>query len=185
MNAEFLNPPGADAEVKADAGSAAEAGSTDLAALRGELAVQRERNLRCAASLENLKRRHRLEGETRSAAQKESFIRELLPALDNLERALASGASPVSPQFYQGVEMTFQQLRHLLRKHGIEAEESVGQSFDPRRHEAISLRHDPSHPDQAILEVFQRGYRQCEKTFRAAKVVVNDLAQSRGAQHGG
>ena len=180
MNAEFQNPPAAGAEVDV---SAAEDDSTDSALLRIELAEQKELNLRGAADFENFKRRNRLEGETRAAAQKESFIHELLPALDNLERALASGASPGSRQFHQGVEMTLQQLRQLLRHHGIEVEECAGQSFDPRRHQAVSLRHDPAQPDQVILEVFQQGYRQGEKIFRPATVVVNDLTQSRGAQH--
>lgn len=170
MKSEFQSPP---------ATASVEAMATDLALLRGELAEQKDLNLRGAADFENFKRRHREEGEIRAAAQKESFIRELLPALDNLERALTSGASPVSRQFYQGVEMTLQQLRHLLRQHGIETEECAGQSFDPRRHEAISLRRDPTQADQIVLAVFQCGYRQGDKVFRPAKVVVNDLSQSR------
>ncbi len=79
--------------------------------------------------------------------------------------------------------MTLQQLRQLLRQHGIETEESVGQPFDPHRHEAISQRHDPAQPDHAILEVFQRGYRRGEKIFRPAKVVVNDLTHSKHTRH--
>lgn len=151
--------------------------------LRKALAEQRDANLRLAADFENYKRRSRQEVEARALGQKESFIRDLLPVIDNLERALASGASSGSLPFHQGVEMTLQQLRLLLRQHGFETEDSVGRPFDPRHHEAISRRHDPAHPDHAILEVFQRGYRRGEKVFRPAKVVVNDLTTSPHAHH--
>jgi len=152
-------------------------------ALREELASQNELHLRLAADFDNFKRRSRQESETRAAAQKESFILELLPVIDNLERALASGATPGSQHLRQGVEMTLHQLRSLLRQHGIESDESVGQKFDPHQHEAVSQRRDPSHPDHAILEVFQRGYRQGQKILRAAKVVVNDLTHHKRSGH--
>jgi molecular chaperone GrpE len=157
---------------------------SELDLLRKELAGQKDLHLRLAADFENFKRRSRQESETRAAAQKESFIHELLPILDNLERALTSGASPAFRQFHQGVEMTWQQLRQLLNQHGIETAEIVGQPFDPHQHEAISQRHDPAHPNHTILEVFQRGYKKGEKIIRPAKVVVNDLAHSKEACHG-
>ena len=169
------------AEAKADT---IEAAAIEPGPVPDELARQKDLNLRLTADFENFKRRSRQEGETRAAAQKESFIQELLPVIDNLERALASGASSGSKQFHQGVEMTLQQLRRLLRQHGIETEEIVGQPFDPRRHEAVSQRHDPAQADHAILEVFQRGYRRGEKILRPAKVVVNDLTHPKPAHHG-
>ncbi len=70
--------------------------------------------------------------------QKKAFILELLLIMDNLERALGSGQSASRDQLLQGVEMTLQQLNRLLRAHGIEPEESVGQPFDPRYHEAVA-----------------------------------------------
>ena len=161
----------------------AEAAASESASLRQELAEQKELNLRVAADFENFKRRSRQEGEARAAAQKESFIHELLPVIDNLERALASGATPGSNQFHQGVELTLQQLRLLLRQHGIDSEEIVGQPFNPHRHEAISQRLDSAKGDQAILEVLQRGYLRNEKVFRPAKVVVNDLTQCKPRRH--
>jgi len=156
---------------------------TESDLLRKELTEQKDLNLRLAADFENFKRRSRQEVETRAAAQKESFIHELLPSLDNLERALASGATPGSPQFHQGVEMTLQQLRLLLHQHGIETEEIIGQPFDPHRHEAVSQRNDPAQANHAVLEVYQRGYRRGEKVFRPAKVVVNDLKHTKQGHH--
>src|ERR1017187_6727050 len=123
MKQEIQDPPSVGTVASA---SAAKITATELDPLRQELAEQKDLNLRLAADFENFKRRSRQEVETRAAAQKESFIRELLPSLDNLERALASGATPGSPQFHQGVEMTLQQLRQLLRQHGIDTEEIIG-----------------------------------------------------------
>ena len=180
MNPKVQNPPSAGSEASA---FTAEAVATDSDSLRGKLAEQTDLKLRLAADFENFKRRSRQESEARAAAQKESFIHELLPAIDNLERALASGASSGSPQLHQGVEMTLQQLRLLLRQHGIEPEESVGQPFAPHRHEAVSQRHDAAHPAHSIIEVLQRGYRRGDKVFRPAKVVVNDLTHSKHARH--
>lgn len=168
---------------QADTPSADPEADSGPADVQKALAAQKDVSLRLAAEFENFKRRSREESEGRAAAQKEALIRELLPILDNLERALATDASPASRELHQGVEMTLQQLRQLLRQHGIEGEECVGRPFDPHRHEAVSLRHDPTQPDHVILDVFQRGYRRGEKVFQYAKVVVNDLAGSKKARH--
>jgi molecular chaperone GrpE len=175
MSPEPQHPPTADSNADA---VATESASTEAGLLRRELAEQKDLNLRLAADFANFKRRTRQDSDDRALAQKESFIHELLPALDNLERALASGASPGSAQFHQGVEMTLQQLRQLLREHGIETQESVGQKFDAHLHDAVSQRCDPAFPDHAVIEVLQRGYRRGAKVFRPAKVVVNALVTS-------
>jgi molecular chaperone GrpE len=155
----------------------------DSATLQQELAQQKDVHLRLAADFENFKRRTRQESEGRALAQKEAFILELLPVIDNFERALASGAVADSKQFRQGVEMTLQQLQGLLSQHGIESDEIVGQPFDPHLHEALSQRRDPDQADHTILEMFQRGYRRGTKIVRPAKVVVNDLTRSHHAPH--
>jgi len=150
---------------------------TDIESLETELSRQKELYLRLAADFDNFRKRTAQEADRRAAAQKEAFIRDLLPVLDNLERALASEASASSEQLRQGVQMTLQQLNQLLRRHGLEPEESLGQRFDPLRHEAVGSRTVPSQPDHAVLEVFQRGYRRGQEIFRPAKVIVNDLSQ--------
>ena len=157
---------------------------TETETLQLELAQQKELHLRVAADFENFKRRSRLESETRASAQKESFIVELLPVIDNLERALAAGGAADAGSFRQGVEMTLQQLRALLLQHGVESDEIVGRPFDPHQHEALSQRHDPAQADHTILEMFQRGYRRGVKVMRPAKVVVNDLTETKAARHG-
>src|ERR1039458_8449187 len=99
MNTKVQNPPSAGSEARA---FTAEAFGTDSDALRDKLAEQTDLKLRLAADFDNFKRRSRQESEARAAAQKESFIHELLPAIDNLERALASGASAGSLQLHKG-----------------------------------------------------------------------------------
>ncbi|MDB6064690.1 MAG: grpE [Pedosphaera sp.] len=156
----------------------------DLESLNGELATQKNLYLRLAADFDNFRKRAAQEAERRAAAQKETFIRELLPVIDNLERALASGTSASPEQLREGVQMTLQQLRQLLRRHGIEPEEGLGEPFNPHRQEAIATRQDSSQPDHAVLEVSQRGYRRGNEVFRPAKVVVNDLSRAEASHHG-
>ena len=71
-------------------------------------------------------------------------------------------------------------LGGLLQRHGIDPVEALGQPFDPHRHEAVAVGHDPRQPDQIVLEVVQRGYCRGDKVFRPAKVIVNDWAHSPG-----
>ena len=165
--------------AKTEANDAVETAATESETLLQDLAKQKDLHLRLAADFENFKRRSRQEAETRAAAQKESFIVELLPVIDNLERALASGASRDSSPFHLGVEMTLKQLQQLLRQHGVESDEIVGKPFDPHQHEALSQGHDSAQPDHTVLTVLQRGYRRGDKVVRPAKVVVNDLTVSK------
>ena len=146
----------------------------DPAILQANLVALREQYLRLAADFENFRKRTRRDAEQLAAAEKDAFILELLPVLDNLERALAAEPS------HEGVAMALRQLRQLLGRHGIEAIEDVGRPFDPHRHEAVFLRHDPAQPDQVILEAAQRGYCRGDQLFRPAKVIVNDLNRIRG-----
>ncbi len=157
----------------------------DPAELQVELAEQKDHYLRLAADFENFKKRTRRDSGQASAAEKELFIRDLLPVLDNLERAMTADCSPASTALHKGVAITLQQLVQLLHRHGIEAVEDVGQPFDPHRHEAVCMRHDPHQPDQIILDVTQRGYGCGDQIFRPAKVIVNNRNPSDGACHAG
>jgi molecular chaperone GrpE len=164
-------------EAKAGDAASNAVSAADKRTLQAELVAERERYLRLAADFDNFRKRTARETERSAAAQKEAFIRDLLPVIDNLERALGSDISTSPAQLRKGVQLTLQQLTQLLRLHGVEPEECLGRPFDPLYHEAVSVRHDPSQPDQVILETFQRGYRRGDVVFRPAKVVVNDLRQ--------
>jgi molecular chaperone GrpE len=155
----------------------------DYRTLQAELAGERDHCRRLAADFDNFRKRTARENERNAAAQKEAFIRDLLPVIDNLERALGSDTSTSPEQLRQGVQLTLRQLTQLLRLHGVEPEETIGRPFDPLYHEAVSVRHDPSQPHHVILETFQRGYRRGKELFRPAKVVVNDLSHPSHDHH--
>ena len=165
-------------ETRTGGGGPNPGSALDKRTLQAELAAERDRYLRLAADFDNFRRRTAREAERSAATQKEAFIRDLLPVIDNLERALGSDASTSPEQLRQGVQMTLQQLTQLLRLHGVEPEECLGRPFDPLYHEAVSVRHDPAQPDHVILETFQRGYRRGNEVFRPAKVVVNVLGHT-------
>jgi molecular chaperone GrpE len=169
-------------ETRTGGGGPDPASALDKRTLQAELAAERDRYLRLAADFDNFRRRTARDAERSAATQKEGFIRDLLPVIDNLERALGSDASTSPEQLRQGVQMTLQQLTQLLRLHGVEPEECLGRPFDPLYHEAVSVRHDPYQPDHVILETFQRGYRRGNEVFRPAKVAVNVLGHSDDGQ---
>jgi molecular chaperone GrpE len=153
----------------------------DVLHLQQQIATQKDDYLRLVADFDNFKKRTRRDAEIQAAAEKESFIHDLLPVLDNFERALASESSTTFEQLHQGVEMTLQQLIRLLREHGIEASDEAGLPFDPHRHEALSTRVEPDQPPEIVLQVIQRGYRRGDKVFRPARVIVNAADSSPGS----
>jgi molecular chaperone GrpE len=139
-----------------------------------QLAAERDKYLRLAADFENFRKRTARESGRRSLELKDAFIRDLLPVVDNLERAVA-GIPASQAALYEGVKMTLEQLLQLLRQHGFEPERSFGQAFDPHRHEAMAVRANPQFPENTVLEVWSRGWRRGEEIFRPAKVVVNSF----------
>jgi molecular chaperone GrpE len=163
--------------------SVVDTASADPAILQRALAAQKDDYLRLAADFDSFITRTQRDSGQQAAQEKDAFIRDLLPILDNLERALASEQANSSEPLHQGVTMTLQQVGQLLLNHGIEAVEDMGRPFDPYRHEAVFVRHDPCQLDQIVLEVTQRGYCSGDKVFRPAKVIVNDLSHVPGAKH--
>ena len=154
------------------------AAEIDTAQLLEQLAERQDAYLRLAADFANFKRRTAEESGRRADAKKEAFIRELLPIIDNLERALSTGSSGSSgslAELRNVVEMTQKQLHQLLDQHGIKVENPVGQLFNPHHQEAVAIRHDSSQPDQTVLEVIQPGYHCGALVLRPAKVIVNNL----------
>ena len=153
----------------------AQAESKYTVALQGELAAGEERHLRLAADFENFKKRTAQEMDRRATAQKDALVRDLLPVIDNLERAVASAVSASVGHLYEGIQITWQQLIQVMRQHGFETREELGQPFDPKYHDAVSTRAEAAYADQIILEVWQRGWLRGNDLFRPAKVVVNKV----------
>jgi molecular chaperone GrpE len=131
---------------------------------------------RLAADFDNYRKRVARDAELQSAHAAESLVRELLPVLDNLERALDASEHHEEAKVAEGVQLVRQQLIDLLHKRGLEPiEAEPGAVFDPHVHEALSQQ--PSdHPEGAIAAVWQRGYRLGSRVVRPTRVVVSSGA---------
>jgi molecular chaperone GrpE len=131
---------------------------------------------RVAADFDNYRKRVARDAESHAARATESLVAELLPVLDNLERALDASDHHEEAKVAEGVKLVRQQLIDLLRRRGLEEIASEpGSDFDPHMHEALSQQ--PSeHPEGAISEVWQRGYTLGARVVRPARVVVSSGA---------
>jgi molecular chaperone GrpE len=111
------------------------------------------------------------------AYEKEAIIKTLLPALDNFNHALAEQKSAENIEaVFKGMRMVYEQILGILRSHGVEQIEAVGQKFDPAVHQAIMQRTEPDKEDDVILEEFQKGFKLNGRTIRPSKVIVNKIA---------
>jgi molecular chaperone GrpE len=141
-------------------------------------ALQREREdlqdrlLRITAEYDNYRKRTDRERRELSDAVAGDFARDLLPALDDLERALAAPPQPGDQALRAGVELIHRQILEVLRRRNITPFESVGQQFDPSWHEALSGESVPGKPDGQILSEVRRGYRVGSRLLRPALVQV-------------
>ena len=140
--------------------------------LEQQLAEAREQLIRLAADFDNHRKRVAREMDRRAASPKEALVRDLLPAIDNLERALA--ADP-SENLRDGVELIYKQLLETLKRHGFEPREDLGVPFDGRFHDAIAVGRQQEMPDASVIEVWERGWMRGAEMFRPAKVLVNKL----------
>ncbi len=110
--------------------------------------------------------------------EKERILKSLLPILDNFERTLnAEGSSQNLEAFVKGVEIIRDQMLGIMKSHGVEAIQAVGEKFDPEKHEAMLRKHESDQPDDAILEEFQRGYKLEDRILRPSRVAVNKVPQ--------
>lgn len=138
-----------------------------------EVEELRERLLRLQADFENYKRRmSREQGESRAVVT-EGLVKELLPVIDNLERAVQAGEKSLDPTLLlQGVRMTLQQFQELLRRAGLSEIRAVGEVFDPMVHEALMTVDTEDHPENIVIAEFEKGYKIRDKLLRPAKVSV-------------
>jgi molecular chaperone GrpE len=133
-----------------------------------------DRYLRLSAEMENFKKRMEKEkGETYKFAN-ENLLKDLLPILDNLERALEQGQeADNSKALLEGVEMVYKGFLTVLEKYGITRVEALGEEFDPNHHEAVMVQEDAGHPPGLVIAQLQKGYRLHNRLVRPAMVVVS------------
>jgi molecular chaperone GrpE len=169
---------GEDVEPMAEAETATSAAADATPALAEEIVELRkerdslhDRLLRQAAEFDNY--RKRVERERKDTVQYAAvdLMRDLLPLIDDFERALQTDA-PGAESYRQGLEIIHRGLMELLRKRGVTPIEAVGTTFDPELHQAVSTEEAPDRTDGEVIEEFRRGYRLGDRLIRPAMVKV-------------
>lgn len=136
-----------------------------------------ERWMRSQAELENYRRRANREMDEARKYQSLSLIRDLLPGLDNLRRALeAARKSSSIDELLTGVDMVMKQFDDTLARHSAQPIEALGQPFDPNLHEAIQQVPSAEHPPMTVIHELERGFVLNDRVIRPSKVVVSCAA---------
>jgi molecular chaperone GrpE len=141
--------------------------------------AQRERDeyldlaKRTQADFENYRKRSAKDIQAAGARARSGLIREILPVVDNLERALAAAPEGEgSNGLAEGVRLVLLDIQGVLQRAGVEAIEPKGEPFDPNVHEALSMRSEEGAEAGVVLDVVEKGYRTAETVIRPARVVV-------------
>jgi molecular chaperone GrpE len=142
--------------------------------LEGRLEQAEERVLRTAADAENFKKRLQREKEEQTRYANETFMRELLPVIDNLERAVQHSAdAPNQEGLVDGLNMTLKGFFDTLARFGCTVIEAIGKTFDPNFHEAVSQEESSKVEPNTVLKELQKGYMLKERLLRPAMVIVS------------
>jgi len=154
----------------------------EIAARTAELAEVKDQRLREHADLENYKRRMQREKSEALRYASEHLLRDLLPVIDNLERAVGAAVTAEASEgaaqaaridgLVTGVKMVLQQFKETLGRFGVTRIESTGQSFDPNHHEAVAHVETDRQPPGAVVDEYASGYRLHERLLRPAQVTV-------------
>lgn len=126
---------------------------------------------RVQADFDNFRRRTTQEREDWAKYSSMRLITSFLPILDNFERALHAAGDDLD-RFKEGVELIHRQLKEVLEKDGVRVMETVGCEFDPNMHEAVMQGTSDEHPDNIVIEEFQKGYLLADRVIRPAMVKV-------------
>jgi len=156
-----------------------------LAASREDADSCRDRLMRLQAEFENYKKRQARDREDQRRSARSGILKEFLPILDNLARAVEHAEGTAAGQVVEGVELVLKQLRESFTQLGVTRIESLGQAFDPHIHEAMSrVETDGDPPDGTVVEVYQQGYLLDGKVLRPAMVGVAKIVDEVGEEAG-
>ena len=166
--------------VEGEAGSGEEpapdsSDEDELAAARSALGDAEDRFLRLQAEFENFRRRSLKERQESLQYGHQNLVKDLLAAVDNLERALAHSEEDASADLesvVQGVELVRRELMGALGKHGVKVIEPLKEAFDPAFHEAMGQLPDASVEPNSVIEVLQKGYMINDRMLRPARVLL-------------
>lgn len=164
------------AEKAGDEAAEVEGGSLESEVERWKAVAEENQNrlLRTLADMENMRRRVRKEQEDLAKYASLKVIEDLLPALDNFERALAADKDSLTVEsLLQGVSMVYRQMAQVFEKEGLQAIEATGKPFDPNLHQAVMQVEDANFESGVVVEELQKGYQFKDRVIRPAMVKVN------------
>lgn len=144
--------------------------------LEQSLAEAKDQSLRATAEAQNVRRRAEQEAEKARKFALEKFVKDLLPVVDSLEKALESMQEGASDVHREGVSMTLKMQLDVLNKFGVESIEPQGEPFDPQVHEAMTMVPNPDLEPNTVMDVMQKGYLLNGRLVRPAMVVVSQKA---------
>ncbi|MCC5879465.1 MAG: nucleotide exchange factor GrpE [Idiomarina sp.] len=146
-----------------------------LAASKDEAASRKDAAIRAAAEAENVRRRAALDVQKARDFALEKFAAELLPVVDNLERALQTfdQTDESVKSLIEGIEMTRSSFLNTLEKFGVVALDPHGETFNPEHHEAMGMQESEEHPANTVIAVMQKGYTLNGRLLRPAMVMVS------------
>jgi molecular chaperone GrpE len=166
----------AQAAPQADIGARAAKPPGDVEQLRNDLAEARDRFLRAQAELENYRKRARRELDEERRYAEIHLIRDLLPIVDNVSRAIAAAEKKADADaLLEGLKMMSQQFQQIFAQHHSKliTDEAIGTPFDPHRHEAIVQQPSEEHPEHTVLGVTRPGLELHDRIVRPAQVIVS------------
>ena len=142
---------------------------------RGEADKFKDLCLRTQADMENMRKRLEREKEDFKKFANEAIIRDLLPFLDNLERALehAPGGEKDVESFVEGIRLTHESVKNTLQKFGVKQISALGEPFDPNLHEAVMQKEDAEAANNTVIEEVQKGYLLNERLIRPSMVIIS------------
>ncbi|ANU19256.1 nucleotide exchange factor GrpE [Planococcus plakortidis] len=147
----------------------------ETAELQAQLEEEQNKYLRLLADYDNFKRRTKKDQELARAFRSQSLLTDLLPVLDNFDRALAVEAkSEESASLLKGLEMVKKSLVDAVTAEGLEEVKAVGEPFDPHVHQAVIQENDPDSEPGTVLQELQKGYTLNGRVLRPAMVKVNE-----------
>jgi molecular chaperone GrpE len=147
---------------------------SEIQKLQAEVEEKENKYLRLHADFENYKRRALLDQQSMMMYRAQSIVTDILPVLDNFERALqVESTDEQTKSVLQGLEMVYRQLVEAVKKEGVEEIPALGQQFDPNVHQAVMQESDSSKESNEILQEFQKGYKLKDRVIRPSMVKVN------------
>ena len=153
-----------------------------VAAAEAEAAAMKDRYLRLQAEWDNYRKRTAEEAADMKIRAAEKLMEDVLPLLDDSERAIAHAEQNGEEGLLDGVKAISSKVTQVFAKHGLQAIDPAGEAFDALEHQAVATVEDASVPDETVAQVYQKGYRLGKKVLRPAMVTISSGGPKREAE---